>query len=94
MIRVGRCVSDFSGNLILPELENFTPVVVMTKSRSKWWPLSPYELKDAQGRILENIWQFSKIYAHVPYSCGRKPVFAKGSTEYYDQELLRKWRNT
>ena len=31
-------------------------------SHSKWGDLGPYLLKDEKERILENIWQFSKIY--------------------------------
>lgn len=30
--------------------------------------LSPYCLKNEKGQLLENIWQFSKVYPHV-YSC-------------------------
>lgn len=37
----------------------------MTKS-SEYGELGPYELKDKQGRIMENIWQFSKVYEIVP----------------------------
>lgn len=46
--------------------EGFIPIVVMTKS-SKYGSLSPYELK-YNGMIIENIWQYAKIYKEVPAS--------------------------
>ena len=66
MIRVGRCLYDRNGNVTYPTYENFTPVIVVMKSHSKYYPLSPYFLKDSKGCIMENIWQFSKIYKTVP----------------------------
>ena len=62
MIRVGRILN--SNDRI--ELDGFVPIVVMTKS-SKYGSLSPYELK-IDGMIIENIWQFSKIYEEIPAS--------------------------
>jgi hypothetical protein len=44
----------------------------MMKSHSEYYPLSPYFLKDDKGRIMENIWQFSKCYKVVPKSTQRK----------------------
>lgn len=44
------------------------------KSHSKYYPLSPYILKNEEGHIMENIWQFSKIYKTVP-----------DSTQYYSR---------
>lgn len=61
-VRVGRIIQGKQ-----PSFENFTPIVVMTKS-SKYGSLSPYELRDENGRIMENIWQFSKLYKNVPKS--------------------------
>jgi len=76
MIRVGRIrncndrslnhFQDVDGTL-------FTPVVVMTKS-SRYGALSPYALHDEKNRLMENIWQFSKVYRTVPKS-----------TQYYSQ---------
>jgi hypothetical protein len=45
--------------------EGFTTIVVLTKS-SPYGELGPYELRDEKGRIMENIWQFSKVYSKVP----------------------------
>ena len=63
MIRVGT-IKNSSETL---KLDGFTTIVVMTKS-SKYGSLGPYVLKDDNGCILENVWQFSKIYEKVPYS--------------------------
>lgn len=66
MIRVGRTIYDKGGNRSDPSFENFTPIVVLMNSHSKYGSLGPYILKDNKGRIFENIWQFSKIYKDVP----------------------------
>ena len=68
MIRVGRCKYDSKGSVSYPSYPGFVNIVVMMRSHSNYHPLSPYELKNSQGQILENIWQFSKIYAKVPKS--------------------------
>ena len=69
MIRVGRCAYDKAGRRVDPPVpEGFVSVVVLMKSHSKWGVLGPYELRDARGRILENVWQFSKVYSSVPAS--------------------------
>lgn len=68
MIRVGRCTYDKSGKRTDPTYPGFTPILVMMKSHSDWWQLSPYYVKDEKGRYLENIWQFSKVYEKVPKS--------------------------
>lgn len=70
MIRVGRCKYN-GGKRVDPSYEGFTPIIVMMKSHSKWYPLSPYELRDEKGRIHENIWQYSKTYKSVPKSVQR-----------------------
>lgn len=63
-IRVGRI--DYSGGKPKnPSFENFTPIIVLTKS-SPYGSIGPYALKDKHGRIMENIWQFSKVYVSVP----------------------------
>lgn len=67
MIRVGRC-APAKGGYDIPSYESFEPIIVMMKSHSPWYPLSPYELKNKKGQIMENIWQFSKVYKEVPKS--------------------------
>lgn len=65
-VRVGRRIYE-KGRYRDPSYPDFKRVVVMTAS-SKYSSLSPYCLKDDQGRIMENIWQYSKIYSKVPKS--------------------------
>lgn len=60
MIRVGR-IKSASDKLIYPD---FIPIVVMMSS-SPYYSLSPYSLK-IKNKILENIWQFSKVYKNIP----------------------------
>jgi hypothetical protein len=66
MIRVGRCI-DQQLTKITPYYEDFENVMVMTKS-SKYGELGPYVLKNDKGQIMENIWQFQKIFEEVPHS--------------------------
>jgi hypothetical protein len=66
-IRVGRITDVRSRKPIHPKYEGYTPIIVMTKSYKEWWPLSPYCLQK-EGCIMENIWQFSKVYEKVPAS--------------------------
>lgn len=68
MIRVGRCTYDQTGKLTYPKYDGFTAIIVVMKSHSKYYPLSPYYLKNNKGYIMENIWQFSKIYKTIPES--------------------------
>src|SRR5437868_14219298 len=63
-IRVGR-ITYHQGKPIHPSYPGFTPIVVLTKS-SPYGDLGPYVLKDEQGRIMENLWQFRKLYPWVP----------------------------
>jgi hypothetical protein len=50
----------------VPKTEGYTNIIVKTlKDSGKWAPLSPYYLKDSLNRIMENIWQYSKIYQKV-----------------------------
>lgn len=64
-IRVGRCVYGKDGKRTDPSFTGFTPIVVLTKS-SAYGDLGPYVLKDQKGRIVENVWQGSKVYQEVP----------------------------
>lgn len=72
MIRVGRCVYDNNGVKYDPTFDNFVNIVVVMKSHSPYYQLSPYYLKDDKNRIMENYWQFSKIYETVPATTQRK----------------------
>ena len=83
MIRVGKCTYDRNGKRTDPHFEGFTNILVLTKS-SPYASLSPYCLKDEHGRIMESIFQFSKVYETIPES-----------TQYYsryDSKIIWKWR--
>jgi len=45
---------------------NFSTILCLTSGSGKYGALSPYEIKDEQGRLHENLWQFSKVYPQVP----------------------------
>ena len=65
-VRVGRLIGKNK-----PQMTDYKNIVVMLKSSSKWWPLSPYYLQNEDAYIMENLWQFSKIYSKVPKSTQR-----------------------
>lgn len=75
-IRVGRRIYNKDGTYKDPSFPGFIPVVCMTPS-TKYGSLSPYSLKDSKGRILENVWQFSKVYPRVPAVKERYPRTAR-----------------
>jgi hypothetical protein len=50
-----------------PSYPGFKSIVVMTKS-SPYGDIGPYVLKNEQGQLMENIYQFSKVYETVPKS--------------------------
>jgi hypothetical protein len=64
-IRVGRSLYQ-GGRVILPQYEGYTQIVVLTKDSSPYGELGPYDLTNENGQILENVWQFSKLYRTVP----------------------------
>jgi hypothetical protein len=64
MIRIGT-IKYVDGKKVYPSYPNFKRIEVMTPSTA-YGPLSPYSLKDENGCIMENIWQFSKVYSKVP----------------------------
>jgi hypothetical protein len=65
MIRVGRCLYDKHGKRTDPTYPGFRTIVVLTKGTNRWGAIGPYELKDEDGVIMENYWQFSKCYPKV-----------------------------
>lgn len=68
-VRVGRRIYSYNSYRD-PIYEGFTPILCLTAS-SSYGDLGPYVLKDSKGRIMENIYQGSKVYPSVPYSCQR-----------------------
>lgn len=77
MIRVGRKNGEE-----VPSLPNYKTILSLTKS-SPYGELSPYVLKNENGHILENVWQFSKVYENVPYS---KQTYSR-----YDGRIIWEW---
>lgn len=72
-IRVGT-IKYVKGKKIIPRLENYKTIEVMTPS-TPYGDISPYTLKDENGRFMENIWQFSKVYETVPKTTQRYSRF-------------------
>lgn len=76
-IRVGRMIGKNK-----PSFDGYKPIVVLTKS-SPYGELGPYVLKDENDQIMENIWQFSKVYEKVPKSTQR--------CSQYDSTIIWDW---
>ena len=57
-----------NNRVIYPEYPEFTAIIVLTKTSSLYGELGPYDLKNEQGQIIENVWQFAKVYKYVPES--------------------------
>lgn len=55
-----RVAKYFYKTRTLPTTDGYTNVLIHTKG-----PLSPYQLKNEDGHLLENIWQFCKLYPRV-----------------------------
>lgn len=60
----------------IPSYKGYKRVVCLMPS-SAYGDISPYTLKDEKGRLLENVWQFSKIYDRVPRSVQRYSRYDK-----------------
>lgn len=56
----------------MPEDKKWFKVLIHTSTKEFGGTLSPYVLKDENGHLLENVWQFSKVYREV--SAQRIPV--------------------
>ena len=102
MIRVGRITYE-NNKKIIPFHPDFKVIEVMTQS-TQYSSLSPYSLSDNKGRILENLWQFSKVYKEVPASIQRysrydnKVIWQHSAEKHVDEkeELTKeywRWRN-
>jgi hypothetical protein len=82
MIRIGKRIYTRSGSFVDPNYEDYEQIIIMTKSYKKYYALSPYSLKDDNGHLLENTWQFSKVYKNVPYT--------KSNYSRYDNRVIWK----
>ena len=102
IVRVGQC-KYINGKRIDPSYENFTNIVCLTKS-TPYGDIGPYCLKNNQGQIMENIWQFSKIYESVPKSIQKYSRYQNfviwdwpAEVHYKDNKPTKeytRWRNT
>eukprot|EP01080_Neovahlkampfia_damariscottae_P002616 gene2616-3576_t len=63
-VRVGTCKFQ-NKKRFDPTFKNYTPILVLTKN-SEYGEIGPYCLKNKKGQVMENIWQFSKIYEKIP----------------------------
>lgn len=83
-IRVGRRVYQ-GKNFVDPKFEGYEPIYVLAKG-SEYWMLSPYFLTDDNGVIMENNYQFSKIYRISPKNTERNSYTGK-ITWQQDEEV-------
>jgi hypothetical protein len=65
MIRVGRRIYNKNGTFVDPSYPNFTPILCLTYA-TQYGALSPYCLKNDNNQIMENIYQFQKVYTDIP----------------------------
>lgn len=79
-------VSTKRDGMLTPKIPGYKNITVIMKSHSKWWSLSPYYLKNDEGHLMENIWQFSKVYEEVPRSKQFYSRFDKTVIWEYPQE--------
>lgn len=63
-LRVGTIRYD-NGVKRYPFFEGYSLIEVMTPS-TEYGSLSPYVLKNNKGQLMENVWQFSKVYSKIP----------------------------
>ena len=65
-VRVGRYRGKNEHGDQVPYTEGFLNVIVTSHNRKGLGAsLSPYVVADSKGRIMENLWQFSKVYTRV-----------------------------
>jgi hypothetical protein len=95
-IRVGRY--DYK-NKIEPRTEGYANILIHVKDK-----LSPYVLKDSRGMIMENKWQFSKVYEYVNeqkqtlHKYTTKPGWTHPAEKHFDRKTKQlteeywKWR--
>lgn len=64
MIRIGTRVDNKN-----PKFQGFKPIPIIMRSHSeKWYPLSPYALKNEYGHLMENIWWLRQKNTYVFFS--------------------------
>jgi len=71
-IRVGRVTTGAYGRWNMEKLDGYESIIPLTES-TPHYQLSPYYLKNSKGFIMENIWQFSKVYEDIPVATWKPP---------------------
>ena len=84
-VRIGRRIYDRGGKYVDPTYPGFTQIICLTKSTA-YGSLGPYELRDEKGRVMENIYQASKIYANIPAACESRSRYDKTIIWQYPAE--------
>jgi hypothetical protein len=102
-VRVGRSTYKY-GRVILPTWPGFTQIVSLTYPNTTYGDLSPYHLKNERGQLLENTYQFSRVFPNVPavsipYSSKNKKIVWEWPAEQHvrDRKLTPEyfnWRKT
>jgi hypothetical protein len=58
-------------NRIVPQVKGYTSVLIHSSDKGIGGPLSPFHLKNEKGQLMENVWQFSKLYERVEAQNGK-----------------------
>jgi hypothetical protein len=101
-IRVGR--RQYKGKYVVePQYDGYTPIIVMIKddvSKNEFGALSPYNIKTSNGVIVENYWQFLKVYEYVKAinctysSSDKRIVFTYGGGQHIkDNVVTDEWNH-
>lgn len=94
-IRVGKIASRFDKGPKYPVSTGYINIVVASVNKTKLGKqLTPFTLMDSEKRIMENIWQFSKLYSQTS-AISTKNWSWPTSKHFYDGDLLPaywKWR--
>jgi hypothetical protein len=91
-VRVGRC--DYRRGCQHGTVPGFTPILCISKD-PVYSALSPFRLRDATGVLVENRWQFSKIYQKVPkiiQKCWQSPAETHMDAKGVPTEEYWAWR--
>lgn len=81
MIKVGT-ITYKDKKCIIPKIPGYRNVICTTKS-STYGSIGPYVLQSEEGYIMENIWQFSKVYESVP---NVKQYYPRSSTVIWERK--------
>jgi len=65
-------VQKYTGKYVPVKTGDATNIVIHSSSKRLGAELSPFILKNEKGQILENVWQFSKVYEKVTQQKTRK----------------------